>query len=487
MLLREDAGRMMDKTGKMWIYVEGNSRIPWVDKLGIPLLINLSDLKPNDCVMLFGIQAQKTRAILEKLQRENYTFWIMNGNADKLSSLSNNEIERRLRREGLPVKLGAVDTGAKPITISVWGLEAIEMRSQSMKFPTLNGIKLQGNQSDWSSLTVEHSIWKPAERISARALYALGLDLGQVEVLFNKQGEMVITAISSRINVLGEGGKQRFGEVLSAFKAAWEDETDNGVQAKLGADPEFILRSPDGRIVPASRYFSPVGEAGCDSVRIQGIRRWPLVELRPRPSREPSDVTADVRRLLKVASQRTAGIALTWQAGAMPVPGLPLGGHIHLSGVLLTSERLRALDNAVALPLRLLEPITSAKRRPRYGSLGDVRRQPHGGFEYRTPASWLVSPRLALGAFALAKVAAEHSRELAFERPLDEECYREAFYRGDRMLLLEAVERIYERIKRTSGYLVYREAIDFIFNAIKRNRSWDESLDIRIKWRIPIH
>lgn len=411
---------------------------------------------------------------------------MMNKNENRISSLSNHEIERRLRREGLPAQLGSIDLEGKPITVTVWGLAAVEMRSQTMKFPAINGAKFKASQPEWSSLTVEHSIWKPAERISVRAVYALGLDFGQVEILFKEHGKIVITGLSFNINSLGEGGKQRLREVLASFKRGSDEETDKGVQAMLGADPEFILRSPTGKIVPASRYFTPDGDAGCDSVRIHGIRRWPLVELRPRPSKEPAEVAADLKRLLRVASIRTAGTSLIWQAGALPAPGLPLGGHIHLSGVMLTSERLRALDNAVALPLRLLEPSSAAKRRPRYGSLGDFRRQPHGGFEYRTPASWLVSPRLTLGAFALAKVAAEHTRELARERPLDEECYREAFYQGDRKLLLEAVERIYSRIKRTSGYFVYREAIDFVFDAIKRNRSWDESLDIRIKWHIPI-
>jgi hypothetical protein len=97
-----------------------------------------------------------------------------------------------------------------------------------------------------------------------------------------------------------------------------------------------------------------------------------------------------------------------------------------------------------------------------------------------------VSPRLALGAFALAKVAAEHSRELSFGRPLDEDRNRDAFYDGDRSLLLQAAEDIYRAISRTTGYAAYRQPIDFLFDAIARHRSWDESADIRVKWRIPL-
>lgn len=478
---------MKTQEGKLRLYVEGTRRATWLETSGIPRLNKLSDIQSNDCVMLVGSQGRVSWSREESVHREDYNPWIMNLHAQRISSLSNSEIERRLRREGLPTQLGAVDPFSKPVTVTVWGMVAIQMRSQSMRSPkTGDRSQFTDRISERAMLTPEHSIWKPIERASVRALYVLGLDYGQVDVLYDNQGKLIITGISSRINGLESSGKQRLLEVMKAFELAWEVELEKGVQANLGADPEFILRSPEGRIVPASRFFSPDGEAGCDSVRIRGERRWPLVELRPRPSQEPANVTADMRRLLEIVSLRTAGVPLTWQAGALPVPGLPLGGHVHLSGLLLSGERLRALDNAVAVPLRLLEPSEAAKRRPRYGSLGDVRRQPHGGFEYRTPASWLVSPRLALGVLSLAKVAAEHSRELAFERPLDEEKYRDAFYVGDRTLLLEASDRIYDRIRNTTGYHVYRESIEFVFDAIRRNRSWDEAADIRVKWRIPI-
>ncbi|WP_373231544.1 hypothetical protein [Cohnella sp.] len=486
---------MMGQTGKLWLSMEGNKRIAWLEKLGIPRINDLLSASPDDCVMLVGKQGERERAIQEltgehqELQEKgrHNTPWILNIQSDQISSLPAAEIERRLRREGLSAKIGAFDLNSKRITVTIWGLEAVEMRSSYLNSSRFNQLKFGADLSDRAILTKDHVIWRPAERMSIRALYVLGLDFGQVDLLFSNQGKLIVIGISSRLTNIGNIGKQHLREVITAFATAWREEITNGVQATLGADPEFVLLSTEGRIVPASRYFSPEGAAGCDSVRIRGERRWPLVELRPRPSSNPADVTADIQRLLRVASQRTAGVPLKWQAGASPVPGLPLGGHVHLSGMILTGERLRALDNAVALPLRVLEPLKAAKRRPRYGSLGDVRRQPHGGFEYRTPPSWLVSPRLALGAFALAKVAAEHSRELAFDRPLDEECYRDAFYEGDRTLLLEAAERMYVAISRTAGYVVYREPIDFVFDAIKRNRSWDESADIRVKWRIPIY
>jgi hypothetical protein len=477
---------MKGQAGKMWLYVEGNKRIPWLEKTGIPLIEELSGVMPNDCVMLAGKPLDKTRQRGRSQSTHPIYPWLMNEKVKYVSDLTEAETQRRLRREGMPVQLGVVDPNGKRISVAVWGLDAVEMRRVYLDSQTFNGITYGSDLSGRAKLSIDHALWKPAERISVRALYVLGLDFGQVELMLSDQGRLIVTGISPFMNIAFEDGEQRLAEALSTFASDWAKETADGVQATLGADPEFILLSPEGRVVPASRYFSPEGAAGCDSVRIRGERRWPLVELRPRPSLEPADVTADVRRLLGVASQRTAGVPLSWRAGASPVPGLPLGGHLHLSGMALTGERLRALDNAVALPLRLLEPAKAAKRRPRYGSLGDFRRQPHGGFEYRTPPSWLVSPRLALGAFALAKVAAEHSRELSFGRPLDEDRYRDAFYDGDRSLLLQAAEDIYRAISRTTGYAAYRQPIDFLFDAIARHRSWDESADIRVKWRIPL-
>jgi hypothetical protein len=479
---------MNGKAGAMWLHAEGNEiRLPGFEQSRIPRLLDWSEVKPNDCVVMWGKMIGDGKRNWERDQGSNYSYpWLLNDRAASVSGLTAIEMERRLRREGVPARIGTAMQDGTPMTVAVWGLDVIEMRRASPDMQAVTGFKNRIRFTERTIYTPDHAIWKPVSNVSVRALYVLGLDFGQVNLLLNDKGKLFVTGVSSVINVAGEEGSHRLTEAIASFAADWSRETENGVQAALGADPEFILLSPEGRIVPASRYFSPESDAGCDSVRIRGEKRWPLVELRPRPSYEPKNLTADVLRLLRVASERTLGEGLTWRAGALPVPGLPLGGHVHISGAALTGERLRALDNALALPLRLLEPAKAALRRPRYGSLGDVRRQPHGGFEYRTPPSWLVSPRLALGAFALAKVAAEHARELSSQRPLDDEMYRDAFYDGNRELLMTAAKKIYEAIRRTTGYATYRGPIDFVFESIAQGRSWNESTDIRLKWRIPI-
>ncbi|MFC5403710.1 putative amidoligase domain-containing protein [Cohnella soli] len=491
-------------TGKVWAYARTSSGTgagaadagrmdgggAFQVLAGLPLLDGSSGsgvAGPNDCIVPVGRLSTSTLFESSPDSSLSISPWLMNAKARETSALSDEELQRRLRREGIPALVEGkhpADVRVTRLRVTVWGFDAVEIARLLSDSPSINDVNKMRRIGELDCLPPGHALWKPAEKLATRTLYALGLDFGQVEVRVSDSGWIHVAAVKPAIPKLSEEGRLRWKERLDEFIAAWEAETGERPVAKLGADPEFVLLSEEGKVVPASRYFRPEADAGCDSVRVRGEKRWPLVELRPRPTTEPGQLAADVRRLLVVAAEKTAGAALNWRAGALPVPGLPIGGHIHLSGVALTGERLRALDNAVALPLRLLEPASAARRRPRYGALGDVRRQPHGGFEFRTPPSWLVSPRLTLGAFALAKIAAEHSRELAAGRPLDEERYRDAFYSGDRNALLEATERIYARIRQTFGYTAYKESVDYLFAAIAAGRRWDESTDFRRKWRI---
>ena len=468
-------------------------------RAGVPTLGSASEAGPNDCVVVVRGNPERARREAGGPGRGSLSPWIMNASSSEVTALSPEQLEARLRREGIPAHIGVSradrsETGngseGTPITVAVWGLEAVEMRRDFAGGAgrAYGRAKPEAGYADASSIGQEHPLWKPAAKLAARAIYCLGLDYGQVRLKLSDQGRFSVTEVSPEPRLATREGAGRWREAVLAFADAWRLETSGTVAGTtLGADPEFVLVSKAGKVVPASRYFPTDGEAGCDSIRVGGEKIWPLVELRPRPRREPSQLAAELRRLLLAADERTEGAAASWRAGALPIPGLPLGGHVHVGGAALHGERLRALDNAVALPLRLLEPAGAAGRRPKYGALGDFRRQPHGGFEYRTPPSWLVSPRLTIGVLALAKVAAEHSRELASAgRPLDEARVRGAFYEGERSVLAEAASRVYEAISRTKGYSAYREEIDFVFGAIADGRSWNEKADIRIKWRIPI-
>ncbi|HZG78999.1 MAG TPA: hypothetical protein VEZ72_24315 [Paenibacillus sp.] len=226
------------------------------------------------------------------------------------------------------------------------------------------------------------------------------------------------------------------------------------------------------------------GEAGCDTVRIGGRLRRPLAELRPAPAAGPAELLARLRGLLRRAD-RTAAPGLRWLAGAMPVPGLPLGGHVHLSGAPVTVRLLRALDSVAALPFALAADPRGDRRRPRYGALGDFRRQAHGGFEYRTLPSWLVSPTAAAGALSLALLAAREAyRGLPPVLPAEREAAVEAFYAGDRTALRGMLDEICGMIAATASYAELSRWIDPFLEAVRSGRTWDETADIRGKWRI---
>jgi hypothetical protein len=476
-------------SGTVWLFNPNpQSTVDWPYS-GLRLTKDLSVVQSNDCVIPLGSAASYVVQFeaYERLRLNTGLArpWLMNRLACQVGQWTSDELERRLRREGLPVRRGGEAAEGGAISVAIWGLDAVEIRRRpafQTKFNEVNNRRL----ADIPAYGGDHALWKPAERLAVRALYSSGLDFGQVELSVSEQGKLAVIGLSPQLLITGKEGQQRLAATLAQFALDWKAETSNRASARLGADPEFLLLTPQGRVASASKYFPRNGETGCDSVRVRGEKRWPIVELRPRPSPEPLDILAHLRKLLLVAADRTRGHSFTWKAGALPVAGLPLGGHVHLSGLPLSGERLRALDQAVGLTLRLLEPDEAARRRPRYGALGDFRRQPHGGFEYRTPPSWLISPRLALGVLAMAKVAAEHARELASCRPLDEDSFREAFYQGDRPRLLEAARSVYEAIRQTEGYRNYREAIQFLYQAIARQRRWDEAADIRLKWKIPL-
>lgn len=501
----------MGLEGRTWLELGGLPKERWTAVAGIPFLQERETVRGNDCVIRLGKsgedgseEAREAVGVrkdalagglsvkiggVERAEgaspggsARSVSPWLMNRAAGVAEKLPAAEIERRLRREGLQAELAPLRSGGQAVwrrrfRATVFDLLVVDARRVLFE---------RGTVVNDINYVVDDRLRNIVAKAATRALYALGLDFGEVDVELDDWGKATIAGVGVTLAPTKGAAEDALGAAVSAFAAAWAAETRDGTRVTLGADPEFVMLGPDGKVVPASRFFPRDGDAGCDSVVIRGVRRWPLAELRPAPATEPAAVAKDLRRLLGEAARRTAGTALSWRAGAGPVRGLPLGGHVHVSGAVLTGERLRALDNAVALPLRLLEPPSAAARRPRFGALGDFRRQSHGGFEYRTPPSWLVSPRLARGVLALAKVAAEHSRDLAPARPLDDDAVRDAFYAGDREALLAGFAIVREALAGTAGYRKYEAMISPLFEAIDRGRTWNETADLRERWGIAV-
>jgi hypothetical protein len=322
------------------------------------------------------------------------------------------------------------------------------------------------------------------ERYAIRAVYALGMDFACVYLRLQRSGKAVITKLD--INpIQSELVQHLFAHAINVYAEHKLTENSDRQCAVFGMDPEFLLRNKAGKIVPANRFLQANGRVGYDSATVLGRKQThPLVELRPEPSHSIVQLVNNLRRTMWHASKQITDQSLQWIAGGMPVRGLPLGGHVHISGIKLYTRLVRALDNYLALPLIMIEDHSTKGRRKKYGKLGDVRRPFHGGFEYRTLPSWIVSPRVTKGILALTYVIVMHDDEL-LDRPLDHVEYLNAYLEGNKHDLEPIVRNIWQQVERTSSYHDVRMYLDPLKLWVMEQRIWNEQLDFRMVWRIP--
>lgn len=433
---------------------------PWTDVLAGDAVIAWSDSRSIDCSRFPGA-------------------WVLNVNGYNAVKMTDAEKQHIWRRAGL--------CGGPPIEserlfrVGIVHLEPVEMQRIDAAGKTMPSKPLlAAGTGGWP----EDPALRRVVRTAIYALFTLGLDIGEAEVALGGDGRTAVRAAWPKLR-----DTRLEAAALKRF-AAWHAAAGAGAvdrQLLIGADPEFVLVTPAGKVAAASRFFGAGvgGAAGADAVLVGRRLLYPVAELRPEPAEDPAALAANVRRLLLRAADRISEPALRWAAGAMPVPGLALGGHIHLSGAPLTSRLLRLLDSYAAFPLALVEDPAGRARRPRYGTLGDFRQQPHGGFEYRTLPSWLVSPAAAKACFALVLLCAREALNLTYI-PALEERYVEAYYAGDRSELAGCLDGLAKSIANTSSYPALAPYIEPLFEAARRGTTWDENSDIRIKWRLPL-
>lgn len=328
------------------------------------------------------------------------------------------------------------------------------------------------------------TLFKRIERLATKTLYTVGLDHGAVRLEASGKSGCSVISIDPR-------PWKGMTDLSAMYRAGWkqlqselDEERHRNAAPILGMDPEFLLvQMPESKIVPASRFLERTGVAGCDSVTIGGRRIYPVAELRPAPSSEPRELLAHLMRAFAAASRSISDHSLIWQAGGMPQRGLPLGGHIHFSGVTLNGELLRAFDNYLALPLAVLQDPRGSGRRPRYGALGDFRLKSYGGFEYRTLPSFLVSPLVAKGVVALAGLIARGYHQLR-QRPLAKAAIHTAFYEGNREVMQAHIPALLDDLTQMDGYERYERYAAPLISQLRQGRTWDESRDIRKLWNI---
>ncbi|MFM1650913.1 putative amidoligase domain-containing protein [Brevibacillus sp. B_LB10_24] len=314
-----------------------------------------------------------------------------------------------------------------------------------------------------------------------RSLYAVGLDYGSV----------LIAALSpTRIRVMdvapgmerGEPLSLVYAEALRNFLQQVGDEQQKQTGVTLGADPEFALRSKTGEMGIASAFLGKHGIAGCDFARTENRleNRFPLVELRPEPADEPDLLLRHLFRAMQIARSKIDE-SWEWIAGGMPFQGFPIGGHIHFSGVLPTFHLARKLDSYLSLPLSLVEDSGSRERRPKYGFLGDVRKQPYGGFEYRTLPSWLVTPQIARGVLTMAKLVAEQQWLLS-RMPSTDLGVQMAYYKADTAFLRPIVRDLLKEMTFLPMYRHYEQVLEPFFRFLTSGKSWPAGQDFRPAW-----
>ncbi|RJE90150.1 hypothetical protein D3P07_08010 [Paenibacillus sp. 1011MAR3C5] len=398
--------------------------------------------------------------------------WIVNAGAAQAARMSAEQRFRIWRQAGLScVVEGSAD--ARIYRVTVLNLEPHAIHR------LVNGRSQLLTAEGWP----EAPQLRRVARVAVRALYALGLEIGEAEVTLSDEGRAAIMSAWPLAADTLQGA-----ELARQFAAKYAADIagKQGRRLLIGADPEFALLTTEGKLAPASRFFGEGarGAAGADAMYIGRRLLYPVAELRPDPAETPAALAANVRRLLARAAARIGDQELRWVAGAMPLPGLALGGHIHISGAPLTGRLLRLLDCCAAYPLALVEDPAGRGRRPRYGALGDFRPQPHGGFEYRTLPSWLVSPAAAKAAFALALLCAREALHMP-RIPAQEERFAEAYYAGDRTELAGCLDAVAEAVSATESYPSLARYIEPLFESARQGKTWDESKDIRGKWRIP--
>lgn len=330
-------------------------------------------------------------------------------------------------------------------------------------------------------LSVSARTMEQMTEAACRSVYVLGLHFACVKILVHPGGYWYVQQVDPAPVIdddLGWAYGEKIGQLLKGLES-----DDHPLDVTLGADPEFVLAAPDGRLMDVSRYVERDGVIGYDRLsRSPRGSRYPIAELRPVPSPSPLVLATNIERALDRATRVLPVRKTKWIAGSYPAGQIPTGGHIHLSGIDLTTPLLKAFDDYLAIPLMLLERRTPAKRRRRrYGRLGDFRRKEHGGFEYRTPSSWLVSPQATKGALALAKVVATEWASLPVD-PWQGSYHVREFYLSKKARFRRSFERIWHSIIHTPTGQQYAYELSYIHSMVTSRREWNEELDIKEAW-----
>ncbi|PKM76846.1 MAG: hypothetical protein CVU90_10495 [Firmicutes bacterium HGW-Firmicutes-15] len=396
--------------------------------------------------------------------------YIVNSPQAIANSLDLNFIQQILSINGIKHENAAGDIINREYDVLVFEMSTISVKQ-----------KIYGKAAAQIKYIEEDQCKKVAD-LAKRVIYLMGLDYGMVKIAITGARKTRVLSVNTSPLIREKDIKtllRKLDRIISNIEGMESQEV------KMGADPEFMLaNATNGRMIPASQFFPREGTVGCDNIRIPSRQQRPVAELRPKPDYSPLQLLSNLKQALYSASTLSPYRNIKWLAGSQPFGGYSIGGHIHFSNVNLNNHILRALDNYVGLPLFLIEnQITAVKRRKKYGFLADYRTKDYGGFEYRTPGSWLVSPEITTAAFCLGKIVASNYLHLTRNCFIAVDAQR-AFYEGDQDYLRPLFKDIWADIQNLSMYNSFSEELQFIANMIQNDINWDERVDIRKTWGI---
>jgi len=340
------------------------------------------------------------------------------------------------------------------------------------------------NLIEYEDKSFMSSTIRKIELIAARALHCLLLDAGTVCIALSGTGTVAVRKVWTWTDSTYSSDASAAASSLQRLLDMPEEERDH-IPILIGADPEFALIDGKGKLVSASTFFSTDQheEFGADALVVR--RKWahPIAELRPSPSSSPDVLLRNIHGLMVKAARHMNDTSIQWLAGGMPRRGISLGGHIHISGISCTSSIVRLLDRYVALPLRLIEDPNGSGRRPKYGALGDFRRQGYGGFEYRTLPSWLVSPSVAKIALSLGwLVVTEHKELLQMYNENDGQW--KALASTNPAERLKGLDLLLAQLRSLKSASSIETTIALLQQSVVEGRCWNEQRDIRMRWNV---
>lgn len=160
----------------------------------------------------------------------------------------------------------------------------------------------------------------------------------------------------------------------------------------IGCDPEFVITN-NGEFIRAYEIIPNEHAFGLDGNENIG-------EMRPPPAYNSFTLIANIKKTLKEGIEKVPVLKKKYDllAGHFKC-GRPIGGHIHISSPDIKSRMFDSLYNAinpVILTLSdVIDDLTEREKRWDTGYGCGWREADHRGFEYRTPGSWLINPKVA--------------------------------------------------------------------------------------------